>query len=347
MTEVVDLEQGAANLAWILEAEAHTWAIRPELLAAMSQLRHDGESLAALQDVALNYYGGAAAEGAEIEAARRSRVITAPGGVAVIPLKGVLTPSVSLLALLFGMGSGLSSFRESLKQAVADPDIGKIVLDIDSPGGLVDLIPETAQEVRKARNEKPVIAVANTMAASAAYWIASQADEVVVTPSGEVGSIGVYSEHRDISGALEQAGVKPTLISAGKYKVEGNPYEPLDDTAREALQQDVNDYYSLFTRDVAAGRGVQASVVKSGYGEGRCLPAKRAVSEGLADRVDTLEASVARAASNRTQTRRANVEVNLDGPEIADAVRDEVAGDVTYSAEELHRVFDTLAALQR
>ena len=91
---------------------------------------------------------------------------------------------------------------------------------------MVDQIPETAAQTRAARAQKPIVAVANTQADSAAYWLASQADEIVVTPSGEVGSIGVYQMHRGLSEAHAMRGIAPTLVSAGKYKVEGNPYEP-------------------------------------------------------------------------------------------------------------------------
>src|SRR5581483_8663120 len=97
--------------------------------------------------------------------------------------------------------------------------------------------------------------VANTQIGSAAYWLASQAHEIVASPSSEVGSVGVYQLHRDVSKAMDAAGVKHTLVSAGKYKVEGNPYEPLAGEARDAVQQVVDDYYGMFVKAVADGRG--------------------------------------------------------------------------------------------
>jgi signal peptide peptidase SppA len=270
----------------LAELQGRTWALKPEVLFGLLRAR----------DRAFAYEASDFALDTESVESRRNAAPRRSGATAILPLKGVLRPQPSLFEMLFGMssGGGLLGFRSSLATVMADPEVSSIVLDIDSPGGLVDLIPETAAMVREARKTKNVVAVANTLAASAAYWIASQANEVVVTPSGEVGSIGVFVEHTDISKGLEQQGVKPTLVSAGKYKVEGNPYEPLDEEARAALQQDVNDYYNLFTKDVAKGRGVNVSDVKSGFGEGRSLPALRAEKEGLVDRVDTLEATVAR-----------------------------------------------------
>jgi signal peptide peptidase SppA len=165
---------------------------------------------------------------------------------------------------------------------------------VDSPGGVTDLVPETAAEIRAARERKPITAVANTMAASAAYWLASQASEVVVTPSGWLGSIGVYMLHVDWSGNNAQIGVKPTYISAGKYKTEGNPEEPLSESAREHMQEDVDRFYSMFLSDVALGRGVDVETVRADFGEGRVLLAEPSLQAGMADRVETFEDAVAR-----------------------------------------------------
>lgn len=208
----------------------------------------------------------------------------------IIPLYGLITPHGSLLSMLFGLGgSGLDVFRAQLDAAVSDPSVSHIVLDVDSPGGLVDMVPETAAEIRQARDVKPITAVANTDAASAAYWLASQANELVITPSGQVGSIGVYQMHRDVSAAQEQLGIKMTLISAGKYKVEGNMYQPLSADARKAKQDVVDEIYGWFVSDVAAGRGTTESAVRNGFGEGRTLLATKALQEGVVDRVATLE----------------------------------------------------------
>lgn len=225
---------------------------------------------------------------APARAARRGA--TQSGGfVAVIPITGLITPRGSFFSFLFGGGGGLMEFRESFREAVNSPEIQGIVLDVDSPGGYVDLVPETAQEIYDARGSKPIVAVSNTMAASAAYYLAAQADEVVVTPSGSVGSIGVYMVHDDWSGFNEQMGIDPTYIYAGKHKVDGNPDQPLSDDAREDWQQEVDDLYAMFVQDVARGRGVSADTVISSYGEGRTMLAARALQAGMVDRVETLE----------------------------------------------------------
>jgi hypothetical protein len=133
------------------------------------------------------------------------------------------------------------------------------------------------------------------MMASAAYYLGSQADEVYVTPSGLIGSIGVYATHYDQSGMNEKLGVKPTLVSAGKYKTELNPTEAPSEEGIAHLQSIVDDAYQQFTLDVSKGRGASVADVRSGFGEGRVLTAKQGVREHLADGVKTREETIARA----------------------------------------------------
>lgn len=221
--------------------------------------------------------------------------------IAVIPLRGTITPRGSLFSLIFGGGGGLQMFREQFRMAMADGNVSAIVLDIDSPGGVIDLVQETAAEILGARGQKPITAVANTTCASAAYWIASAADTIVATPSAQVGSIGVFTMHEDYSQMESAMGITTTLISAGQFKTEGNPYEPLSKAAQGALQAEVNDIYGMFTGQVAAGRGVSQKAVQAGYGQGRCLLAANAVKVGMVDRVETLEQTVARLGGLTTQ----------------------------------------------
>ena len=229
----------------------------------------------------------------------RSRAEAEPAGdaplIAVIPVRGILSHRTIMVEdTSEPAGTSMVEFLGSFRSAMNNPNVSQIILDIDSPGGVVDGIPEAASEVFNARGTKPIVAVANTMAASAAYWIASQADEIVVTPSGEVGSIGVFTEHIDLTQQSEMMGERHTLISAGRYKVEGNPFEPLDDGARSAIQEKIDDVYTMFVNDVARGRGVKSSEVRNGFGEGRTVLAGKARAEGLADRVDTLGGTIAR-----------------------------------------------------
>src|SRR5690606_4285100 len=129
-------------------------------------------------------------------------------------------------------GTSTEQFGSWFDAALRDPAVSAIVIDVDSPGGTVTGVAELAEQIFEARGKKPIYAIANALAASAAYWIASAAEELWVTPSGDVGSIGVYAMHEDISEMEAEMGLKVTLISAGEYKTEGNPHEPLGDEAR-------------------------------------------------------------------------------------------------------------------
>jgi capsid assembly protease len=282
---------------------ATPWAIRHEKLSAILaflQFKADGgevakEEIALIKEAAREpVYLAMDDTTGEIQAgAPSSSSRSQAGQVAVLPISGTISHRMGMMSEMSG-GTSTERFTQWLRAAVNDPTVKAIVLDINSPGGTVDGVPELADEIYKANQVKPVTAVANAQAASAAYWLASQAKELVVTPSGQVGSIGVFGAHQDMSKALESEGVKVSLISAGKYKTEGNPFEPLSEEARAALQDSVNAYYDQFTKAVARGRSSDTQAVKDGFGQGRMVSAQKAVKMGMADRVATLDQTLAR-----------------------------------------------------
>lgn len=210
------------------------------------------------------------------------------GKAAVLPLYGTIVQRASLVTDISGATS-TETIGRALDALAADPTCRAIVLDVDSPGGSVFGVSELWAKIQSVAGEKKVVAVANSMAASAAYWLASAAREIYVTPGGQVGSIGVLSAHEDLSAAYEQEGVKTTLVSAGKYKTEGNPYGPLDEEGRASMQRMVDEYYQSFAAAVARGRGISEARVKADYGQGRLVSAKDAKAAGMVDGIATLE----------------------------------------------------------
>ena len=229
-----------------------------------------------------------------VQAAPPGSTMQARGGaIAVLPLYGVISQRAGMMQEMSG-GTSCEAFCAQIRHLAADPGIVAIVVDVDSPGGSVFGVPEAAQAIFEARSAKPIVAVSNSLNASAAYWLTSQAHEIVASPSSETGSIGVYMAHCDESEAHAKAGERYTLVSAGKYKVEGNPFEPLSEEALAEMQGRADRVYGDFVAAVARGRGVSADAVRSGYGQGRVVGAKQAVALGLADRVDTLEGTLAR-----------------------------------------------------
>lgn len=238
------------------------------------------------------------------------------GSTAVIPLHGVIAQRANVMTEVSG-GTSTERFGATFREFLADPKVSGIVIDIDSPGGSVFGISELASEIRKARGRKPIVAVANSMAASAAYWIGSQADELVVTPGALVGSIGVISVHTDVSRAEDMNGYKTTLVTAGKYKAEGNEFEPLGDEARAEIQSRVDAYYGMFVKDVATGRNVSPKTVTESYGQGRVVTADRAVQLGMANRVATLDqvlAKFTRQPASRSMSAVDAVEIAAEKP---------------------------------
>lgn len=299
------------------------WAILPDRLEAIAEVlerRCEGVRLAPDEIAAIK--GKRAPNGRLIPyLAMDDGVVamTAIGGagasqqagsvIAVINVAGIIDQHASNVDDISGPG-GTSTERvgRSFDAAIADPAVKAVVLNIDSPGGSVFGVQALGDKIRAGRDKKPVVAQVNSMAASAAYWLAAQAGEIVVTPGGQVGSIGVYSMHQDVSGAMEQAGVKFSFVSAGKYKVEGNPYEPLATEARSAVQRVVDSYYADFLGAVAKGRGVKVSDVRNGFGEGRMVRENDAVGLGMADSVATLEQTLDRLAGRKPGGKGAKAE---------------------------------------
>ncbi len=262
------------------------WSILPSHLDAMLAI-----------DVRSNDFNIDTEARRALTAANRSRrSAQVQRNIAVLPLMGILSQRPTWMSELFG-GTSTDRFGREFDALVADSSVDAIVLDVDSPGGNYPGVPELASKILAARGSKPIVAVANSMAASAAYWIASAADELVVTPSGDVGSIGVLWVHEDYSGANERIGVKPTYIAYGQHKTEANPDGPLSSEAREHIQRQVDDAGRMFERSVAKHRGTTPQIVHDTFGQGRTYSAREAVARGMADRIGTLEAEVDRLAS--------------------------------------------------
>lgn len=272
------------------------WAILPttlDLIVEIAEFRAAGGSLS---DEEIRERIAAASNGPRAG----GKTARGKGGndVSVIPIYGVISQRAGLIANSSG-GTSVEGITRAFRESLADGDIGSIVFDVDSPGGSVDGIEELAAEIRASRGQKPIAAVANTMAASAAYWIASAADELVVTPSGTVGSIGVVAAHVDDTVAREAAGIKRTLIANPPGKIDGFDGDPISAEGLDDMQSKVDDFYAMFVSAVAKGRGVGVETVRKEYGGGRMLLAKPALAAGMVDRVDTLDNTIARAARGR------------------------------------------------
>ena len=282
------------------------WAMEPGHMHTMgSVLRRWAAGAAATPEIMADVRADQ-----EIRAARAKSNAAVGGGIAVLSLAGVMSQKASMVDdLSGGGGTSTDAFTQAVRSAVADPMVSGIIIDIDSPGGSVFGTGELAAAVFSARNSKPIYGFVNSLCASAAYWVGAQCGQLFITPGGQAGSVGVYMQHVDESGALEQEGLKPTFISAGKYKTEGNSLGPLDDEAKSSLQATVDSYYTMFTAAIAKGRGVPVASVRSGFGEGRCLMASDALAAGMVDGICSMDDVVAKMRSEiKTNSARAVVD---------------------------------------
>jgi len=280
-------------LRWM---ESEPWAIHPEKMQAV---------LGVLEAKMRGDINVDAERWVNLEA-RRQAGLGQQGRIHVMGLHGTISHKVGLLT--GSGGTSTAEFENQFNAAMQSDDVATIVVDIDSPGGSVPGVIELAETIRSSRGTKRTVGVVNSSAYSAAYWLGSQFDELVVTPSGGVGSIGVFTMHVDKSKLNEEMGIDVSYIFAGKHKVEGNSDNPLTDDAKAEIQSQVDSYYADFVNDVAAGRGVKTSKVLSDFGQGRTFRAKTAVELGMADRVATFnqvlrEESTRVASSQRSSMR--------------------------------------------
>ena len=217
---------------------------------------------------------------------RQSRYNVTDDGIAIIPVQGLLVDRGPWLGMVWGMTS-YEGLAEQLKRATADTAIKRIVLDVDSGGGMVAGIWDLMPVIDAAKKAKPVVALANSFAASAAYAIACAADKLYVNRSSLTGSIGVVRPHYDMTAALEKWGVKVTMFKAGAYKTAGSQSEPLTADTSAYIQAGIDEAMAAFVGHVATYRGLDpAAVIDT---QARIYGAADAVSLGLADGILSFE----------------------------------------------------------
>lgn len=268
----------------------HPWAITRPMLSVVA-------------GIIARRIAGRDADAGTIDAAlvnRKNLPQPQAGSVAIIPVYGVLAPRLNMITEMSG-GTTFEKLTAQLRETMANKAIKTIVLDIDSPGGNVAGATEFARELLRARTKKPIVAVAQYSACSAAYWPAACCTEIVVAPSAIVGSIGVYTAHDDLSEALKQEGIKRTYLSAGTGKVDGNEAEPLSAEAAGRIQALIDDAYGLMVTDVVKGRGAGMTPdrVRNEW-KAHVYTATEAVRLGLADRIGTLEETIERILASST-----------------------------------------------
>jgi len=212
----------------------------------------------------------------------------AEDGIAVLPVHGTLIRRGSWLDSLSGMTS-YGAIMDGVSEILSDGQVRGMMMEFDTPGGEAGGVFDLAEFIRSAAEStgKPVWAHANELAASAGYALASTADRIWLSTTGEVGSIGVVAAHIDMSKADEKAGLKWTYVYAGEEKVDGNAHEPLSDRARDTIADDVDDLYSMFVELVAQNRAIPVADIRAT--NARVYRGTRALDIGLADDLGTFD----------------------------------------------------------
>jgi signal peptide peptidase SppA len=237
---------------------------------------------------------------------------------AIIPITGPIVRYSDLFAFLLGATS-IDQIQSDLQRAITDPVIRNMILHIDSPGGTVAGVHELANIIAAAKSIKPITAYVSSLGASAAYWLASSADEIVIDATAAVGSIGVISTIIDDSERKTKAGINEITIVSSH-----SPNKHLDastDNGRLAIQSLVDSIADVFVADVARNRGVSTETVLSDFGQGGLLVGKAAVQAGLADRLGSLSeviqslTSRGKATMNKSETIEASSQpIAADAP---------------------------------
>lgn len=252
------------------------WAISKDGLELVVAVASKDEFFAEVRERALSALNG--------EPLHNTRASEKRGDVAVIPVEGPLFRHANLLTQMSGATS-YSALRKDLQVALDDPSIRSILLNIDSPGGEASGTSELAAAIVDGRKKKPIKAYVGGSANSAAYWIASAADEIVAADTAHLGSIGVMA----VFPKAEDNGGIELISSQSPYK----NVKPSTDAGKAKIQARIDALANVFIESVAKNRGVSTKTVMERFGKGDVMVGQHAVAAGLADRLGTFESTLA------------------------------------------------------
>jgi len=224
--------------------------------------------------------------------------------VAIFPIEGTLSNSRGG-GILMPTENVLSLFTQQLEKAENDPTVKAVVLRVNSPGGTVTASDAMYQLVKrfKARTGKVVVASAQEVAASGAYYVSCAADKIVAQPTSLVGSIGVIFESLQFEGTLQKLGITSDAVRSGSLKDMGSPFRAMKPEERDVMRGMVEEYFERFVGIVSSSRPVTEHPVadltkyeESIYGgtySGRVFSGEKAKELGLVDETGLLEDAIA------------------------------------------------------
>lgn len=263
-----------------------TWAIRPEALEQILAIADREHEFAGNLD-ALEQRMGRPLANAERTSVR--------DGVAVVPVTGPLFRYANLFTMISGATS-YDTLATDLRAAVDDPGVKAIILNIDSPGGAVNGANELAKQVKAVRGIKPIVAYVGGSGASAAYWLASAADEIVADETAMIGSVGAMI---GVTITGERQGQKSYTFVSSQSPLKNA--DPSTETGAREIQRLVDETAQVFVNAVATNRGISSEDVLDNYGQGAVFTGAEAIKRGMVDSMGTFESVLSRLAQGGQQ----------------------------------------------
>jgi len=260
------------------------WAIAPAAFTAIEQVvLHNGNTDVRIVDEGIPprfFY--ALGENDVVRHADGSVVYERLDGVGVVSVQGVIGKRLSMMETLCG-GFDIDDLREAVASCMEDSKVNDLLIDFNSPGGVVTGVPETADFIRsvsaRSGGAKRIYGWTETTSASASMWLQSQCDVSVCTASSTVGSVGVYCARLDTSKAMETAGMRVDVIKSGKFKAAGMRGTPNDPEALALMQSNVDKLGAQFRAAMLSARpGIPAAAM-----EGQTFSGDQAVANGMCD----------------------------------------------------------------
>lgn len=279
------------------------WLITPTMHKTITEIAcshaFGGEQEARQHEIAATFTDG-----------RKGRAFQLVGSTAVIPIEGVIGRKYSDSLHSSGVVS-IDVLDRILQAAEMDESVDSVLMVFDSPGGIAMGVPEVAATINRVKQGKPVVAFADGLMCSAAYWLASQCDMILATQSADVGSIGIYLGLLDSSRAMEMEGLRVELFKSGKFKGMGFPGTSLTDAQRELLQERVDRIFASFSASVRQGRAesirgkMEMMEISDESMQGQSFDAATALQLNLVDGINTIAGALREAqALGRTQRAR-------------------------------------------
>ncbi|MEN6302931.1 MAG: S49 family peptidase [Armatimonadia bacterium] len=220
------------------------------------------------------------------------RLLTKQGNVGVVSIRGPLVPSAPWYARYTGI-TGYDEIRSALIAAANDPDIGAVLLDINSGGGAVAGVTDVADLVGMIDAKvKPVHTYSDGMIASAALWVGASARDLQIGKVTEAGSIGVLTVLKSMSRYYKEMGIDAEVLRSAEFKAMGHPLDPITDKAKAEIMDQLMQMDAMFNEHMADARGTTVELATEKFGKGRVFIGQRAVEVGLADAVSTFDAVI-------------------------------------------------------